>query len=140
MPGPAATLLAWLGACTVGPDFTPPKPPDVADTGTTRSAQPDNRCARQPGQTNPDPKWWDGFNDPVLTALIEKAITGNLDLQQAVLRVVEARQNEVTARAAGLPTRERHRQLHARATGAERHAAVVGRYGQLNTLANPARR
>jgi multidrug efflux system outer membrane protein len=55
-------------------------------------------------QANPDPEWWSGFNDPVLTALIVKSIKGNLDLQQAVLRIVEARQGEVSARAEGLPT------------------------------------
>jgi NodT family efflux transporter outer membrane factor (OMF) lipoprotein len=79
----------------------PPKPPEVAawnDPSAHRA-----RAAVSP-QTNPDPKWWEGFNDPVLTAVIEKAIAGNLDLQQAVLRVVESRQGEVTARAAGLPS------------------------------------
>src|ERR1700722_3661675 len=40
----------------------------------------------------------------MMTALIERAIKGNLALQQAVLRVIEARQGEVSARAEGLPT------------------------------------
>jgi multidrug efflux system outer membrane protein len=94
-------LTASLAACTAGPDFTPPQPPEVAAW-----KDPSAHRARAPvsPQTNPDPKWWDGFNDPVLTAVIEKAIAGNLDLQQAVLRVVESRQGEVTARAAGLPS------------------------------------
>src|SRR4051794_5906451 len=97
-----ATFLALtLASCTVGPDFTPPKAPDIAswkDPSAHRTRAPVSQ------QSNPDPNWWAGFRDPVLTALIRKAIGGNLDLQQAVLRVVESRQGEVFARAAGLPT------------------------------------
>src|SRR5271166_6789639 len=117
-------LALGVTACTVGPDFTPPKPPDVAawnDPSAHRTNAPVSPA------TNPDPKWWDGFKDPVLTALIEKAIGGNLDLQQAVLRVVESRQGEVTARAAA--ERERQRQLRARPTRFARPAAVHGHRG-----------
>ena len=61
-----------------------------------------NASVRQ--ANGPAPRWWNNFHDPVLTDLIEAAIRGNLDLQQAVLRVVEARQNVAAARAAGLPS------------------------------------
>ena len=38
-----------------------------------RSAQPIRRPASSVStQTNPDPNWWNGFNDPTLTTLIEK--------------------------------------------------------------------
>lgn len=55
-------------------------------------------------QTNadPDPHWWKQFNDPMLDSLIERAVAGNLDLQAAVLRIVEAHEQSVSA-AAGLP-------------------------------------
>jgi NodT family efflux transporter outer membrane factor (OMF) lipoprotein len=99
---PVPNLLAALAltGCTVGPDFTPPKPLAITDWHDVSA-----RSGRMVAETtNPDPDWWKGFNDPVLTALIEKSISGNLDLQQAVMRVVESRQNEVAARAAGLPT------------------------------------
>jgi outer membrane protein, multidrug efflux system len=94
------SLILSLGACTVGPNFTPPKPPTVAawNDRSTRSG-----FAISP-LTNPDPRWWNGFGDPILNALIEKAIGGNLDLQQALMRVVEAQQGEVSAQAAGLPS------------------------------------
>lgn len=89
-----------LAACSVGPDFKAPTPPEVANWrdasahgGTTITTR-----------TNPDPNWWRAFDDPTLSALIDKAIAGNLDLQQAVLRVVEAEQGIVAARGAGLPT------------------------------------
>ena len=65
---------------------------------------------RSPGDTatststNPDPQWWRTFHDGKLTDLIDTAISGNLDLQQAMLRVVVSREAVITARAAGLPT------------------------------------
>ena len=95
---PLACLL-MLSACTVGPDFTSPKPPEVV--GWNDPAARSNAVSTQ---TNPDPKWWDGFNDAILTQVITKAIGGNLDLQQAVVRVAEAEQSEASARSAGLPT------------------------------------
>ncbi len=98
----AGTGLLVLAGCTVGPDFKPYRAP-VAANWNDPSAR---RISFNPvtEASNPDPAWWNGFNDPVLTDLIHQAIAGNLDLQQALLRVVEARENVVTARAAGLPT------------------------------------
>ncbi len=54
-------------------------------------------------QSDPDPHWWRSFNDPLLDQLIDRATRGNLDLQQAVLRIVEARTQVQSAAAAGLP-------------------------------------
>lgn len=93
-------VTACLAGCTLGPDFKPPQPPQVenwhdASARTGRSVT---------ESSNPDPRWWGNFNDPVLTSLIEQAISGNLDLQQAVLRVAEAQQNEVSTRAGRLPS------------------------------------
>src|SRR3978361_1004635 len=92
----ACLMAAVLTACSVGPDYTPPTPPDVA-TWNDKSVH-DAQAVTQ--QTDPDPRWWNRFGDPMLTQVMQQAITGNLDLQQAVLRIVEARQGEVTARAA----------------------------------------
>lgn len=93
-------LAAALGACTVGPDFTPP------DAATPAGY---NEVARTPDgaatmRTRPDPLWWNSFNDPQLTSLVSRALIGNLSLQQAVLRIAQSRQGEAAARAAGLPT------------------------------------
>jgi NodT family efflux transporter outer membrane factor (OMF) lipoprotein len=96
----ACTLILSVTACSVGPNFTPPQPPAV--TGwNDRSVR--SGSAVSP-RTDPDPRWWNGFNDPILNTLVEKAISGNLDLQQALVRVVESQQGEVSARAAGLPS------------------------------------
>jgi len=128
-------VTAVLSACTVGPDFTPPKPPEVA-------AWKDPSAHRMRGpvtpETNPDPKWWDGFNDPVLTAVIEKAISGNLDLRQAVLRVVESRQGEVTARAAGLPSINGSGSYVRDQLGLRGILLSSGVEGQVNALGQPA--
>jgi multidrug efflux system outer membrane protein len=99
MRPPILAALLMLSACSVGPDFTPPEPPEVAKWN-----DPAARSAVISTQTNPDPKWWDGFGDPVLTQVIDQAISGNLDLQQAVVRVAEAEQGVASASAAGLPT------------------------------------
>ena len=53
--------------------------------------------------TDPDPRWWRNFGDPTLDALIERAARSNLDLQEAVLRIVEARTQVQSAAAQGLP-------------------------------------
>ncbi|MGD0107655.1 MAG: efflux transporter outer membrane subunit [Rhodopila sp.] len=126
-------LLA-LTACTVGPDYTPQKSPDIANWHDTSAAT--ARTVTQ--QTNPDPRWWNGFGDPVLTELMQKAIAGNLDLQQAVYRIVEARQNEVSARAAGLPTVNGTGSYMREQLGLHGLLLSQGVYGQLNTLADSA--
>ena len=49
----------------------------------------------QPSMTTSQPvertHWWQKFNDPQLTALVEQALNANLDLQLAVARLRQAR-------------------------------------------------
>lgn len=92
-------LAACLCGCAVGPDFKPPQAPQVANWHDTSAAS----GAFVSQVSNPDPHWWAGFNDPSLTSVIEQAVNGNLDLQQAVLRVAEAQEAVVSARAGLLP-------------------------------------
>ena len=105
---PGLCVVAALAACTVGPDYTPP-----GDSGVPGWKDSEATTPFVAAQSDPDPKWWNAFRDPVLTALIDRAIGGNLDVQQAVLRVVEARQGIVTARARRPAHPVCHRQLHA---------------------------
>jgi NodT family efflux transporter outer membrane factor (OMF) lipoprotein len=93
-------LLFALTACTVGPDFKPPPDPAIAHWNDASARQGD----RVSEVSNPDPEWWASFDDPVLTTLIKQAISGNIDLQRAVLRVVESRQGIISAGAGALPT------------------------------------
>lgn len=50
-----------------------------------------------------DRAWWQAFGDPHMTALVERALSENLDILTAVARVREARAQEGLARGALLP-------------------------------------
>ena len=124
-----ATLL--LLGCTVGPDYRSPAPPAVPGWKDP-VAQGDLADQR----TDPDPTWWLVFNDPILTGLIEKGITGNLDVKQAVVRVLEARQGVATARAAGMPSLGGNASYQHEQLGAKGILESQGAYRDLNALAN----
>ena len=126
----AGTAMSLL-ACTVGPNYRPPDPPAVP-RWKDQAAQ--GILADQ--KSDPDPNWWLSFNDPILTGLIEKGIKNNLDVQQAVVRVLEARQSIVTARAAGLPTLSGNASYSREQLGYKGILESKGAYQDLNTLAN----
>jgi len=106
-------LLSMLaGACSVGPNFTPPdaKAPDNwHDLQRVQNPPDDMRFphASVPSlvdtNADPDPRWWRQFNDATLNSLIDRAAAGNLDLQSAVLRIAAAREQAVVSGAQGLP-------------------------------------
>ncbi len=80
-----------LGACTVGPNYTPPKPvvaPVYSEVPAESAATP---ASRMTSGSEALARWWLVFNDPELNSLIERAARDNRDLQQAVSRVREAR-------------------------------------------------
>lgn len=76
------TLL--LVSCTVGPDYQPPP----ADSGTQLQAEqyPDLRY-EQADLT----RWWQVFDDPLLSSYLDRARQNNLDIMSALARVKEAR-------------------------------------------------
>ncbi len=88
--GFAAVILTTLVGCAVGPDYRRPE-----------TKVPDNWNAQevvteaQPSKTTTDPvalaEWWQAFNDPSLSALVEMAIRANLDLRLAEARIRQAR-------------------------------------------------
>jgi NodT family efflux transporter outer membrane factor (OMF) lipoprotein len=90
-----------LGACAVGPNFEPPRPEVPAAWSSASSpaaaSKADPRAAAEAA-------WWTSFGDPELTALIGRAARANLDLQQAALRISEARAQRDAAAAQGLPS------------------------------------
>jgi NodT family efflux transporter outer membrane factor (OMF) lipoprotein len=88
-------VLAALSACAVGPNFHRPAPPPAADYGApstqgTTAASPGTGGAAQhlvggmdiPGQ------WWEVYQSPKLTSLIEQALKANptIDAARAALR------------------------------------------------------
>ncbi len=96
-------LAALMTACSVGPDYQPPVPAAPAafhnlDAGGRY------RPSSVALAAQPDPAWWHTFNDPQLNSLIDRAIAGNINLRQAVLRIAGAREQSVQAGAAGLPS------------------------------------
>jgi len=76
-------LVTLLAGCAVGPDYRPAE----IDAG--------------PGWTGPEAagaatdadfaQWWRRFSDPTLDRLVETALTQNLDIREAVVRVAEVR-------------------------------------------------
>jgi len=95
-PRPAATLVplvlaaVLLGGCKTGPDFQPPNvatPPAWAGVASPSNSQPSATTTNVPDIA----QWWQTFNDPILTRLIQDAVATNLDLQIARTRVREAR-------------------------------------------------
>lgn len=80
-----ASALLLLAGCTVGPDYRAPAPnlPDRFATGAG--------VGSVPPAAVPDAAWWQGFNDPVLTTLINRAAASNRDLRIAVANLRASR-------------------------------------------------
>jgi multidrug efflux system outer membrane protein len=129
-PVPFALVLAavCLTGCAVGPNFKSPDP-------GTPAAWHDPASVVAPGApaspittlSDPRPDWWTGFDDPELTALIDRATKGNLDLKIAVQRIAEARSGEVSSAAQGLP------KLNATASYTYQQAGLDALLGQVGS-------
>src|ERR1700741_2117059 len=70
-----------LSGCLVGPDYTTPEA-EVPDAWLDLQGQ---------ATDSSDTPWWQNFEDPTLDSLVDRAISQNLTLQQAGLRVIQAR-------------------------------------------------
>ncbi|GAA4491008.1 efflux transporter outer membrane subunit [Gluconacetobacter tumulicola] len=90
--------LAWVGGCTVGPAFHAPRA-EVPAAWHDVSAHGGGVAL----VARPDPGWWRMFHDPVLDALVARAMAGNPGFQENRARIVQAREQEAAQRAAGLP-------------------------------------
>jgi NodT family efflux transporter outer membrane factor (OMF) lipoprotein len=79
---PIFLAFLFLAGCTaVGPNYTPPTPPEV----TT-----DILVGEDPEMTTLA-KWWEHFNDPVLTQLIQQGLETSPSLEAALERLRSAR-------------------------------------------------
>jgi NodT family efflux transporter outer membrane factor (OMF) lipoprotein len=81
-----ATLALLSGCVTLGPDYTAPTPTDPRLTSIVDAPEYESVAG-----TLLEARWWDRFNDPRLTALIETAAAANTDVRLAVFRIEEAR-------------------------------------------------
>jgi hypothetical protein len=99
----ACFVVGALAACKVGPNFTMPHPTVPEEYAGVKDAA-DGGPAPVPSAVSPPASfWWRQFHDPELDRLEERAVAGNLDLQAAFLRIVEARIQVQSSRAQGLP-------------------------------------
>ena len=83
MIAPRLVILAVTGlasACAVGPDYSRPDVP-VPEAFASAPESADGAL---------DAAWWQAFDDPVLTALVDEALRGNRDLVAATARVEQA--------------------------------------------------
>jgi len=83
---PTVLLAMSLSACTVGPDFQKPEATHVAQW-----SKPSKAVASQAVAETMDDRWWEVFHDPKLSALSQRALTDNLDLQLASSRLQQSR-------------------------------------------------
>jgi NodT family efflux transporter outer membrane factor (OMF) lipoprotein len=87
----------WLAGCTVGPDYMMPMIP-----------VPRTFAAPSPADSEKTPparitRWWRALHDQELDSLVDRAVAGNPDVEIALMRVQQAREQEVVAIGAALP-------------------------------------
>ena len=114
-----------LSACAAGPDYHAPQSAALGVPDTYYGAG-----AAQPVSDADLAQWWSRLNDPTLSALIDKAIAGNLDIVQAQARLRQARESLIQTNAAFLP------QLNGTATGGRNYSSQDAG-GRLDANGNP---
>lgn len=96
----AASTLALAG-CAVGPDYSRPEPATLGVPATySRATAPDSGAISEAELAT----WWQRFNDPVLSSLVEQAVAANLDVAQAAARLKQARESLAQSRAGYAPS------------------------------------
>lgn len=88
-----------FAGCMVGPDYKQPDAP-LADHYIGRS----ELVGASVAESHALDKWWEGFGDPLLSALVSEALGQNLELAQAQARVAQARATLGSATAALIPS------------------------------------
>jgi len=84
----AIFITALLAACApVGPNYAPPETDAPKQWHTPLKGG----LVEKDTDYNALSTWWKSLDDPVLTNLVERAVSGNLDLKSARSRVREAR-------------------------------------------------
>lgn len=95
-PVTSLALLLLASACATGPDYARP---GIAELGI-----PDAYYASAPAGEPVDlSTWWTRFDDPVLTGLVDRALSDNLDIAQGLSRLRQAREALVQTRSDLLP-------------------------------------
>lgn len=84
----ALTLLAFLSACAVGPDYEAPQASGPLRWGAPKDA---GELESTIVEDEMAAEWWTQFQDPLLTELITRARDVNHDVRLALLRFAESR-------------------------------------------------
>ncbi len=101
--GAAVAALTLLAGCAVGPSYRTPKsdlPAKFAATGTPPTA-PAGTAGTAPEVDLAH--WWRALNDPELDSLVDRAVKNNLDIEDALLRLQQARTYETVVLGHALP-------------------------------------
>src|SRR5215469_14613669 len=77
-------FVALLGGCSVGPRYKAP-------TSTIRPFHNPAPMRADGASAPPLDTWWEGFGDPELTRIVQRALDQNLDLAASLTRVEQAR-------------------------------------------------
>lgn len=82
-----AVLVFSLSACQVGHEFKAPEASGQVDWLPLRGESALSRTQATPIR----PDWWQVFNDPLLSSLIQRATASNIDLKIAATRLEQSR-------------------------------------------------
>ena len=123
-------LMLLLAGCAVGPDYQPPAP----QTPTTWNDPGDASVKSQTQSSAVNPRWWKTFGSAQLDSLVERAIAGNLSLQQTVLRIAGAREQINQAGGAFYPSVNGNLQATRQQLGLEGELKSHGVYDQLDDV------
>ncbi len=93
-------VLMVSGCASVGPDYTPPKTTAPAVWNTQLSSG----LSGRPPDIQVLARWWETLNDPMLSNIINQAVSANLDVKTAQARIREARARRDMATASWFPS------------------------------------
>ena len=97
-------MVVLLSGCMVGPDFSRPESKVQTQFSAPTKTEFTEEIPTHPGVLLSPVRWWMEFNDPTLSTLLERAAKDNLSLQNAALRIYQARASLGVADATLLPT------------------------------------
>jgi NodT family efflux transporter outer membrane factor (OMF) lipoprotein len=93
-------IFMMMGCVTVGPDYSAP---DISSPAAWHS-QLQKGLAGDEVSPRELAQWWATLGDPILSSLVDRAVTGNLDIKEARARVYEARARRGLSKADLFPT------------------------------------
>ena len=96
--------IGILSGCMVGPDFARPDSKVQTQFSQPSKSEFTQEIPTHPGTSLNPVQWWLAFKDPTLSTLLARAAKDNLSLQNAALRIYQARASLGVADATLLPT------------------------------------